>query len=133
MDKKALLTLITALTIAGCSSVQTAKNSQGAGDKKLFSAAKDRVLPAMLASISSTGGSLKEVNTEECYILASYGATAWSWGEKVAIFCQEKDSSTEVEVVMKAAFKANVTAVNRAPAIFTAILNELPEDTATMD
>ncbi len=127
MSEKKLIAFIAILSITGCSSVQSAKNARGTGEKQLFSSTKDKVWPAMLASIPSTGGSIKEKNKDQCYVLASYGVTAWSWGEKVAVFCQENSESTEVEVVMKAALKTNITAVKRAPKIFTAISNKLAE------
>lgn len=111
--------------LSGCSTVQTAKNAQGTGDLKVYSAKKESVWPAMVQSVTSTGGTIKEQDENQCYILASYGMTAWSWGEKVALFCKENNDSTQVEVVMKAALKTNITAVNRAPKIFSSISTAL--------
>ena len=127
MTNKIILTLAAIALATGCSSIQTAKNSQGSGDKQIFSAPKEKVWPAMIASVSNTGGAIKEKNQEQCYLLATYGVTAWSWGENVAVFCQEKDTSTEVEVVMEAALKTNVTAVERSPEIFNGITSALSE------
>ncbi len=113
--------------VTACSTVQTAKDSQGSGAKRDFSQPKSVVWPAMISAVNTTGGEIKEKSENECYILASYGMTAWSWGEKVAIFCKPKNEKTEVEVVMKAAYKANVTAVDRAPKIFSEIEQTLSQ------
>lgn len=119
------------LTLAGCSTVDTAKEAQGSGQMKTYYVTQEKAWPAMLNAVEQTGGAIKEQNEEQCYVLAAYGVTAFSWGEKVAVFCNSSHGSTDIEVVMKAALKTNVSAVKRAPEIFSAIdiaLAEQPAD-----
>lgn len=120
-----LVTALLALTMTGCSSVQTAKNARGTGERQTYEITKKDMWPIMVTSVSNTGGSIKEKNMDQCYVLASYGMTAWSWGENVAVFCEQYGNTTEVEVVMEPALLTNVSAVKRAPQILNAISDEL--------
>jgi hypothetical protein len=108
------------LLLAGCSSVQTAKESKGKGEARMYHKPVAEVWPEVKKAVAATGGTAEETNEAEHYVLASYGVSAFSWGEKVAVFCTAAGAgSTKVEVVSKAALKTNITATNRAPQIFT--------------
>lgn len=107
-----------ALVLTACSSVQTAKEAKGTGEVKTYSQPIAVVWPEIKKAVEATDGKVEEVNDVEYYALASYGVGAFSWGEKVAIFCTPSGNSTRVEIVNKAKLKTNITATNNAPKIF---------------
>ncbi len=113
--KNTLIPCLLLSFLTACSSTQTAINAKGTGQKEIYQSSKDDIWPIMLQAVKSTDGTIREQDKSNCLIAASYRATAWSWGEKVALFCEEKGGVTEVEVVSKAALKTNITAVKRAP------------------
>ena len=109
-------------SLVGCATVNTAKEAKGEGVKKSYEATYSEVWAALPEVIEAAGGKIKETNKTEGYILASFGISAWSWGEKVAVFCIKKsDTLTEVEVVNKRAYALNVTAREWGPKIFKAL------------
>jgi hypothetical protein len=118
---KKISIVISILLVSGCSTIETAKNAKGTGSKGYFTVSKSEVWPAMQAAVVVTGGSIKQKSESECMILASYAASAWSWGEKVAVFCHESENKIEVEVVNQATLKTSVTVTNNASKILQEI------------
>jgi hypothetical protein len=115
----ASLLVVVGLSLTGCSSVQTAKDAKGKGDAKVYNKPIEEVWPEVKNAVAATGGTTEEANEAEHYVLASYSPSAFSWGEKVAVFCAPIGTAgTKVEVVSKATVKTNITATNRAPQIF---------------
>ena len=121
------LLLCVCVLLFGCATIQTVKNSKGAGQQKLYSESVDLVWPRVKSAVLETGGSIVEVNEADQFLLASYSMSAWSWGEKVAVFCAASNGGTVVEVVSKASLATNVTAPNRAPEIFASLERSLAE------
>ena len=107
-----------AISIVGCSTTGTVKNAQGSGVKKEYPYPVEIMFPLTAKAITGTGGKVEEENPTTHYITASYGMSAWSWGEKVGVFCAKSAKGTTVEVVSQANLKTNITAVKRAPQIF---------------
>jgi hypothetical protein len=55
-------------------------------------------------------------------VLAEYGVSAFSWGERVGVFSRRAGKGeTRVEVVSKRAVAVNVTAKDRTDEIFAAL------------
>lgn len=97
--------------LSGCASVQVAKDARGTGQKKIYEKPMSQVWDAMKQAVLKTGGSIKSENTDDCSILAEYGAGLFSWGERVGVFCVViSENKTETEVVSKRAVSMNITA-----------------------
>lgn len=118
MIRKISTLLLLVSILCGCSTVQTAKQAQGSGESMSYQQPMSVIWPLLPEAINATGGTIRETNEAEKYLLASYGMSAWSWGEEVALFCRGNEGGTTVEVVSKAKLKTNITAVKRAPEIF---------------
>ena len=82
MNRFSTLSVLVILLALGCASVQTAKNAEGEGKKRVFTGSKGEIWMIMVEAVRVTGGTIKEQDEDRCNILASYGATAWSWGRK---------------------------------------------------
>ncbi|WP_321779093.1 hypothetical protein [Sulfurimonas sp.] len=86
-NKLSIMTFFTIIIIAilssGCSTVQVAKDSKGTGTKKIYTKSKLEVWSAMKIAVVNTGGEIVEEDTNKCSVLAKYGVSAFSWGERV--------------------------------------------------
>jgi uncharacterized lipoprotein len=85
---------------------------------KTFSAPFDTVWKAVPEALSSVGLAVAADNKADGYFLAERGITAFSWGEKVAVFVTKVTSNeTKVEVVSKKAVATNITAPDWGPEV----------------
>jgi len=110
-----LLTLCVGL-VTGCTTMADASNAQGQGVSKTFAAPFDVVWKAVPEALSSLGLPVAAENKQDGYILAEHGASAFSWGEKVAVFLTRvAPNETKVEVVSKRALATNITARDWGP------------------
>lgn len=107
-----------ALSLTGCSSINTALNAKGSGETKYIDAPIPTVWPELQTAVVLSGGTVNELRESEKIILADYGGTASSWGEYVAVFCTPKGKGTQVEVVSKPKLKTNITYVRRGKDIW---------------
>lgn len=99
------------IILSGCASVQVAKDARGTGQKKIYEKPMSQVWGAMKQAVLNTGGSIVSENTNDCSILAKYGVGAFSWGERVGVFCVViSENKTETEVVSKRAVSMKITA-----------------------
>ena len=122
----ALLSALVLTTFVGCASIEVAKNAQGTGQKKIYRAPLEKVWVAIPKAIAQTGGDIEESDKTQCSVLAEYGVTWFSWGERVGVFCYRiSESETEVEVVSKRAFAAGTIPLWSTSKIFNALDNEL--------
>ena len=104
---------IIALSLQACASHDAARGARGTGQKEIYAASYDRTWDASISAVETTGGKIVESNKEKGDILASYGVTAFSWGERVAVFLKSIGTKqTEVEVATKRAVATNITAKN---------------------
>ena len=82
------ITILSAvLILCGCATSQIAKEAKGTGVKKTYEKTSSVVWDAMKIAVSKTGGEIEEENEQDCSILANYGVSAFSWGERVGVFC----------------------------------------------
>jgi len=80
----------------------------------------------MKVAVFKTGGKVTEENKHDCSILADYGVSAFSWGERVGVFCSKIDrNKTETEVVSKRAISVNITSTDWTEQIYKILDEEL--------
>lgn len=121
-----IVVLGAALTLSGCATTQIAKDAKGTGIKKTYENTLSVVWDAMKVAVFKTGGEVTEENEKDCSILADYGVSAFSWGERVGVFCAKIDSNkTETEVVSKRAMSVNITATDWTEEIYKILDEEL--------
>ncbi len=121
-----LVTVFSAIFISGCATVQVAQDAKGTGKKRVFDKPESMVWPAMQTAITATGGQIISQDQDTCSILARYGASLFSWGERVAIFCTPlSESKTETEVVSKRAISVNITASDWTHKVYGILEREL--------
>lgn len=113
-----IFTLISIATLASCASVESAKSAKGTGTEKLYLASCGDIFNSVPSIADSTGGKIKEANNSKGYFLVEYGMTAFSWGERVAIFCDQRNGKAAVEVVSIRAYSQNITAKDWTSLIF---------------
>jgi len=109
----AALLSLSILPAVGCTTLVDAPMAPGTGTAQIFDAPYSEVWEA----IPQTAGKLKlkvAGNYEDDgVVLVERGMTAFSYGEKIAIFAEPVGTSTtSVEVVSKKVFEANITAAN---------------------
>ena len=121
------ITILSAvLALSGCATSQVAKEAKGTGIKKTYEKSSSIVWDAMKEAVSSTGGEITEENKRDCSILADYSVSAFSWGERVGIFCTELGSNkTETEVVSKRAVSVNISSTDWTEEIYKILDKEL--------
>ena len=106
------IVLLSAFT-SGCATMADARYARGEGLSRVFDAPYDTVWKAVPEALSSLGLPVAADNKPEGYILAERGMTAFSWGEKVAVFVSKvSEKQTKVEVVSKRALATNITAAD---------------------
>ena len=109
---------VLSLGLHACATVDAARQERGSGLVKTYPESFEKTWAASLDAVESTGGRIVEKNPQDGDIIASYGVSAFSWGERLAIFLKSIGSKkTEVEVVSKRAVGVNVTATDWAPKI----------------
>ena len=110
--KYVILALI-GLSLQACAAADSAKYAKGQGMTQVYAASYDDTWDASIAAVDVTSGTIVEQDKTAGSIVAKYGVTAFSWGERVAVFLKSLGKNqTEVEVVSKRAVGVNVTAAN---------------------
>lgn len=95
----------------GCATLASVRAEKGSGTSRVFPAPVETVWTTTLQATSTLGLSIAVSNEKESYILAETGISAFSWGEKVAVFVDKVDDShARVEVVSKRVVTTNVFA-----------------------
>ena len=112
MNRFAVLMAVLALVVAqGCATMADARYARGEGQSQVFNVPFDTVWKAVPQALASLGLPVAADNRQDGYVLAERGITAFSWGEKVAVFVDRTgDNRTKVEVVSKRAMATNLFA-----------------------
>jgi hypothetical protein len=99
---------------------------RGTGQKKLYKADLEKAWRAMPRAVVQSGATVKESDKGKCAVVGETGVSAFSWGERIAVFCEKKsDTEIEIEVVSKRAFALNLAASDSTSRIFTLLDSEL--------
>ncbi len=107
---------------SGCATLSTVQAEKGRGAFRVYSAPFKTVWEQTFQAVSALGLQIAVPNQKEGYLLAETGISAFSWGEKIAIFVEKVDEShTRVEVVSRRVVTTNVFAYDWEPRI----LNEI--------
>jgi hypothetical protein len=119
------------LTI-GCATVQDARMAKGSGLWKVYPLPYETVWRAVAASMEGLGLVIVLQSTSDGVVLAEHGMSAFSWGERIAVFVDDVGGQirTRVEVVSKRALATNVTAKDWEAPILEAIDSRLREQSA---
>ncbi|MEK7854822.1 MAG: hypothetical protein AAB288_01945 [Acidobacteriota bacterium] len=110
-----IVVFFSALSIlfTGCATLKDAQAARGSGMKQIYSHPVDVVWAKTTQAITSLGPTVVSENKAEGSILAETTMSAFSAGEKIAVFIKKIDESkTEVEVISKKAIATNVFAYN---------------------
>lgn len=120
MDRRQFLAAFVAVAAsAGCATVGDARSERGTGVIVSYAAPFDQVWPQVAATLRELDLQIAADNMAEGYVLAESSASAFSWGERVAVFVERigTQGNTRVEVVSKRAIGINFTASDWAPKI----------------
>lgn len=108
------------LMLVGCASTDQLRSAQGRGEKKTYGVSYERAWNLIPYAVSDTGGKVKDRNFQTGYVMAEYGVTWTSLGERVALFCQRKGANeVEIEIVSGEGF--TLSASNRAAQVFASL------------
>ena len=125
---KLCIITVLSLSLQACAASNSAKTAQGTGLTKEYVARFDRTFTASVDAVKATNGEIVEENKAEGNIVATYGITPFSWGERVAVFIESLSANkTEVEVVSKRAVATNITAANWETKIHDKIAENLKQ------
>ena len=112
--------VIAILMLVGCASTDQLRSAQGRGEKKTYGVSFERAWNLIPYAVSDTGGKVKDRNFQTGYVMAEYGVTWTSLGERVALFCQRKGANeVEIEIVSGEGF--TLSATNRAAQVFASL------------
>lgn len=119
--------LVLMLVLSGCATLADARNARGTGAFRVFDAPFDTVWAVIPQAVTEAGVTVVSDNKSEGYILGERGITAFSYGEKVAIFVEKAGSETRtrVEVVSKRAMATNIFAPDWSAEILDKIQHRL--------
>ena len=122
-----VLILLAAACSSGCATLADAQAAKGTGKSKVYDKPYDVVWNAVVETVKSSGLELVSENKEKGSILAQAAASAFSWGENVAIFVEDAGGKikTRVEVVNKRAVATNIFAADWETRILEALDNRL--------
>lgn len=111
--------VLPALTFSGCTTMADARADRGSGVIVSYAAPFDQIWAALPELLKELGLKVAGDNAQEGYVLVEHGASAFSWGERVAIFVERigTKGNSRVEVVSKGALGVNVTATDWAKSI----------------
>lgn len=99
---------------------------RGTGQKKLYKVDIEKAWRAMPRAVVQSGATVKESDRAKCAVVGETGVSAFSWGERISVFCEKKsDTEVEIEVVSKRAFALNLAASDSTSRIFTLLDGEL--------
>jgi hypothetical protein len=108
------------LVLVGCASTDQLRSAQGRGEKKIYGVSFEQAWNLIPYAVSDTGGKVKDRNFQTGYVMAEYGVTWTSLGERVALFCQRKGANeVEIEIVSGEGF--TLSATNRAAQVFASL------------
>ena len=100
MMKNLLATSAVAILLAACASAETVKEAKGQGITRGYEYAYQSVFDAVIAAAKTKELEVVESDVKSGSLVFSHGVTAWSWGEKIAVFVKPVSSkTTEVEIV----------------------------------
>ena len=112
------------LATAGCATLaddpkRSQREARGSGVIVVYAASFDQVWSALPAVVKELELKVASDNKAEGILLADAGVSAFSWGERIAIYVERVGTSggIRVEVVSRRAVSANVTAADWAPKI----------------
>ena len=112
--------------LSGCASVDALRSAQGSGEKRTYGVSYERAWNLIPYAVSDTGGKVKDRNFQSGYVIAEYGISLTSLGERVALFCQRKSANeVEIEVVANQGFSLNLSATNWTAKIFASLDRQL--------
>ncbi len=113
------LAVLPALTFTGCATTSDAQADRGKGVIVSYAAPFDKVWAALPEILKDLGLHVGSANEKDGVILVDNGVSAFSWGERVAIFVERigTQGNSRVEVVSKDALGTNLTATDWAPQI----------------
>ncbi len=111
------------LSNTGCSTIADAKAAKGTGTVRVYEKPYDVVWDAVIASVKSTSLALVSENKSDGSILARGSISAFSWGEKIAIYVEDAGGKvkTRVEIINKRALATNITAADWETRLSSAI------------
>ena len=110
--------ILASALVTGCATMADARYARGEGQSQVYNAPFEMVWKAVPQALASLGLPVAADNKQEGYILAERGITAFSWGEKVAVFVDRVDGNkTKVEVVSKRAMATNIFAPDWGPEV----------------
>ena len=112
--------------LTGCASVDTLRSAQGSGQKRTYGVSYERAWNLIPYAISDTGGKVKDRNFQSGYVIAEYGISLTSLGERVALFCERKGANqVEIEVVSKQGFSLGLSSTDWTATIFASLDRQL--------
>ena len=120
--------LLTLLVGVGCSSINDVSSARGTGSVRIYDRSFDTVWDAVIAELESQDLELVSEDRERGEILAQQGITAFSYGEKIAVFIKSaggNNPGTRVEIVSKAALSANLLATDWESELLDALDQQL--------
>ena len=115
--------LIVAFLSPGCATTSTVKHAEGKGTAKIYAYPLTAVLPKTRRALGTLGLQIVEATQSEggnrASLIAEKGLSAFSYGERVALFLVQTDPGhTSVEVVSKKVIATNIFAKNWTKDIF---------------
>lgn len=113
------LAVLPTLTFTGCATTSSAQADRGKGVIVSYAAPFDQIWAALPDILKDLGLRAGSANEKDGVILVEQGASAWSWGERVAIFVERigTQGNSRVEVVSKDALGTTLTATDWAKQI----------------
>ena len=124
--RKLILIPFILLVVSGCTTLADSIAAKGTGKFKVYESSKEKAWPVVVNAVKDSDLDLISESKASGMILAQRGVSAFSYGENVAIFVEEKSENTcQVEVVSKKAMQTNVFAPDWSATIFRNIDKEL--------
>lgn len=126
MKRFICLLLFVILTCLACNTTQAIKQSRGKGFIKHYKGSYEEIYNITLKTIKDQNLHLEEFDKDTGFIYVTHGMTAWSWGERIAIFVTKiDDDKTGVEIVNRKVLVPLNFAPDWAKYIFVGIEAEL--------
>lgn len=122
-----LLSIVAVCTLlSACYTVNKFVATKGTGQVKIYAQPKARVWPLAVDSVGAVGLQLRSVDDASNVIVAERSTSAFSYGERVAIFVEDQPQQrTRVEVIVKRTVQTGVPSPDSAAAIFYYIDTQL--------
>jgi hypothetical protein len=124
--RKLILIPLILLAVSGCTTLADSIAAKGTGKSKIYESSKEKAWPVVVNAVKNSNLDLISESKDSGMILAQRGITAFSYGENVAIFVEDKSENTcQIEVVSKKAMQTNIFAPDWSTTIFKNIDKEL--------